>query len=381
MIPEGELVVRIAWDTQRVRAVNVVSTRPFAISRVLCGRTPADVVAMVPLLFSVCGQAQRAAAATALEAAGATETAGNGATDEFAVMLETVQEYLQRLLIDWPQIMGRNPVASPVAAARRQIAAVARPANGVPTLPGSGEAVAALVAIAAESVYGASPSQWLALDGADALQAWIRRGATLPAVLLGELIEQMPRLGCSDVAPMPSAGRDALIAAVLPAMSSEPGFACAPTWNGKPVETGALARMRSHPLVAALELRCGNAVVTRMVARLVELATLLQDLARGPGAQHGPPRVQGFALEPGEGLAAVQTGRGLLLHRARADAGHVTSYQIVAPTEWNFHPNGALARGLTGLAVGDEAALKYRAELAVQALDPCVASRIEIVHA
>ena len=78
------------------------------------------------------------------------------------------------------------------------------------------------------------------------------------------------------------------------------------------------------------------------------------------------------------GIAAVQTARGLLLHAVRLEDERVADYRIVAPTDWNFHPDGALARGLLGLEVEDATTLVQRAGLAVLALDPCVAFRIEV---
>ena len=65
------VVVRMAWDGQRVSRVNIESTRPFSASRIFIGRKPEEVVAIVPRLFSICGDAQTAAAASALTAAGA----------------------------------------------------------------------------------------------------------------------------------------------------------------------------------------------------------------------------------------------------------------------------------------------------------------------
>jgi len=53
----------------------------------------------------------------------------------------------------------------------------------------------------------------------------------------------------------------------------------------------------------------------------------------------------------------------------------------VAPTEWNFHPGGALASGLEGLEADDEQQLIRSTRLAVHALDPCVAYRVEVGHA
>jgi coenzyme F420-reducing hydrogenase alpha subunit len=127
--------------------------------------------------------------------------------------------------------------------------------------------------------------------------------------------------------------------------------------------------------------RFGNAVVTRIVARLTELALLIQELAATNARSGAPQRIQRMPLGDGEGLSAVETARGLLLHRAIVRDDRVVDYQIVAPTEWNFHPEGALVRGLEGSAVDDEHSLLRAAKLAVHALDPCVASRIEVGHA
>jgi hypothetical protein len=381
---EGELVVHLPWDGHHVQGASVRSSRPFAAARVLAGKRPAQVVETVPMLFSVCGGAQRAAAANALAASGAEEVASSRPSDELAIVLETVQEGFWRVLIDWPQAMARQTLATPVATARHQIAAAARGHDGALAWENAAamrELGVALGAIAAKSVYGMTPTEWLALGDIVALQAWLERRATLPAVLLEELLGQMPHLGRSDVVLMPPIALDGLIRAVVPAMTREPSFARAPTWEGVPVETGALARMRSQPLVAALGDRYGNSVATRMVARLAELATLLEELAKGPRGDATPSRVHAFALAAGEGLAAVQTARGLLLHRARVADGRVADYQIVAPTEWNFHPDGALVRGLDGLAADDVAAVEQCARLAVHALDPCVECRIEIGHA
>jgi hypothetical protein len=238
-----------------------------------------------------------------------------------------------------------------------------------------------LSGIAAESIFGMPVARWRELADADALFAWCADGRTIVAPMLARLISEEPTLGRSTIAPMPPAQREALVDIVVPALRADAAFAGAPLWAGSPVETGALARMRGDPLVAAVQRRFGNAVATRIVARLAELSTLMLELA---GSQTGPearPRVQAIPLGDGEGLAAVETARGLLLHRVRLQEERVIDYRIVAPTEWNFHPNGALPRGLEGLEVDDERQMLRAARLAVHALDPCVGSRIEVGHA
>jgi len=378
---EGEIVVRVAWDGHRVRDARIASTRPFAASRVLEGRTPAEVAATVPLLFNICGCAQRAAAAHALAAAGAQVDASGLARD---VALETVQEHFWRLLIDWPQTMRRPIDAASIADVRRQVGAVTGALDAMPARERTAalrELGEALSATAAQKIYGMSPAAWLTLGDADELAAWTDRGPTTPAQLLGLLLETMSRLGCSDVALMPPPLRETLMRTVAPAMARRAEFASAPTWEGTPVETGALARMRSQPLVAALAAREGNSVATRMTARLAELATLLVDLNAPQTVSRSTSPVQSVPLARDEGLGAVQTARGLLLHRVSLTEGRVADYQIVAPTEWNFHPDGALVRGLRTIVADDGEDLEQRMRLAVQALDPCVAFRIEVGHA
>ena len=378
---EAELVVHLGWDGHRVQDARVTSTRPFAASRVLEGRTPAEAAAMVPQLFSICGCAQRAAAVLALAGAGARVDAATAPID---VVLETVQEYFWRLLIDWPQTMHHPIDAASVSDVRRGIASHARARDGKPEHESAAalrELAETLSATAAQKIFGMSPAAWLTLGHTDALAAWTDGGATIPARLLGVLLDTLPELGRSDVALMPAPARDALMQAVVPAMTRQAKFTIAPTWDGSPVETGALARMRSQPLIAALVARDGNSVAARMTARLAELATLLVELCRPPSPDRPPFEIEAVNLGRDDGLGAVQTARGLLLHRVRLAEGRVARYQIVAPTEWNFHPDGALVRGLRKIVTDDRTTLEQATRLAVQALDPCVAFRIEVGHA
>jgi hypothetical protein len=381
---EGELTVRLAWDGRRVRQVTVRSTRPFAATRVLTGKTAAEAAATVPLLFSICGGAQGAAAAGALGAAGAAGLAAEGTTRDTRLLLESLQEGFWHLLIDWPNAVGSPTVTTPVAAARHRIASSARGPDGAVRWGNAAamrELGAGLSGLAAQAIFGMPPARWLEIADLAELGTWIARGATSPATLLGRALTETPTLGACDVALMPAPRTEALLRVIAPALRHDPEFVRAPTWAGTAAETGALARRRDHPLVAALAAQYGHAVVTRIVARMAELAMLLLELAGSAPQPDALPRVQLCPLDTDEGLAAVETARGLLLHRARLHNGRVADYQIVAPTEWNFHPEGALTRGLAGLAADDRPTLARHARLAVHALDPCVACQIEVGHA
>jgi Ni,Fe-hydrogenase I large subunit len=384
VVIEGELIVRLDCREQRVRRVTVRSTRPMVAARLLGGKSAVDAVAMVPKLFSVCAGAQGAAAAAALAAAGATECEADLPVRDREVMLESLQDAFWHLLIDWPNAMGSAPSSTPVAAARFEIAASTRTADGIPRLNDARtrrELGMRLSKIAAQAIFGMSPAAWLGLPDVEALRAWCAGRKTIPAVLLGQVLADEPALCRSAIPLMPPPQPDALRRVIVPALRNEPAFARAPTWAGAPVETGALARMRNDPLVMAVHEEFGNAVVTRIVARLAELAQLTLELEGTVGRSDGAPRIQNMQLDGDEGLAAVETARGLLLHRARVRDECVVDYQIVAPTEWNFHPGGALVRGLEGIESESEQSLIRSARLAVHALDPCVGFRVEVGHA
>jgi Ni,Fe-hydrogenase I large subunit len=373
MTLEGRIEVRLEWNGERVQNVTLRSTRPFAANRLLAGRTGAEAATTVPLLYSVCARAQGAAALGAVEAAeGRVATRDTIATREFAVVVEAIEEYLRRLLVDWPETMGRAAATAPVAAARRAITA----AGGSRT-----DLSRRLARLAEEHIYGEAPAAWLDRLGAASFKSWVRRSDTLPATLLADLLDSAPTLGASDVALMPSATASTLAEAVLPALRSRPDYERAPLWSGEPVETGALARMCAHPGLAEIRQSLGNCVATRMAARLAELASLVGTIDAPAMNEERGPWLEAFGPGSGEGVAAVQTARGLLLHRACVADGHVATYQIVAPTEWNFHPDGAAAQALLTLDADDAAVLEQRARLAVQALDPCVAFEIRVEDA
>jgi Ni,Fe-hydrogenase I large subunit len=82
-------------------------------------------------------------------------------------------------------------------------------------------------------------------------------------------------------------------------------------------------------------------------------------------------------VAPGRGRALVETARGLLMHEIVLDGERIADYFIVAPTEWNFHPQGPLAGWLMGRAANDRDTVQRLAARAVAALDPCVRWELE----
>ena len=65
----GRLDIDLTCRSGPSASARIASRRPQGVTRMFRGRRPAEVASLVPLVFSVCGMAQGAAAATACERA------------------------------------------------------------------------------------------------------------------------------------------------------------------------------------------------------------------------------------------------------------------------------------------------------------------------
>ncbi|MCU7812106.1 MAG: nickel-dependent hydrogenase large subunit, partial [Candidatus Thiodiazotropha sp. (ex Notomyrtea botanica)] len=125
-----------------------------------------------------------------------------------------------------------------------------------------------------------------------------------------------------------------------------------------------------------------SGLMTRMAARMLELSAIpgaLMDLLHKLIGEESVHQIEPIHGTKGVGLGIVEAARGRLAHRVSLADSVISRYQILAPTEWNFHPEGVVARGLLGLPAGDEAALRRQASLFINAVDPCVGYRLEFV--
>lgn len=347
MTPEGELRVALRAAGGRVSGCELSSSRPDIARLLLQGRRPDEVCAVLPRLFSICGVSQATAGALALQAAaggvpGAAALAQAGA----AVLAESLRVGAQRALLEWPRLLGERPAAEAVAALR------------------SGDAAALALAL-----FGQPAAAWLSLDPAPAFVAWVQAGTTGAARVLREALAAPAVVGL----PLLQADghEDELRAWAAAALDAPPG---PPQWQGRAAETGPWARLQHDAWLQALQQAGHPPAFLRLAARLRELACQL-------AGQPGKPLAGALPLAPGLGLGWVENTRGLLLHVARLGDDRVMRYLIVAPTDWNFHPQGALAQALLDAPAGDAGALQHRAAWEVASLDPCVACRVELSDA
>ena len=369
------------WDTLSGRYQlqpgtwpGIVGQRPVLgagrLGRLLQGQRGEQVGRTLSSVFTLCAHAHRRCAELALAAAQSPQAAPERPAPVL-LYLETARDHLRSIALDWPQRLpelgldaqrmdGLRGCPLPLAGAR--------PVNDEDV---AWQTLGALRTWLESAVLKQDALSWLQeCREPDALVSWCQAQGDrlLPARCLLEWHPMAHTLRpplraldvLSDDAPLQEAG----LRELGHALAQEDDFAQHPTWLGQPAETGAWTRLRHRQQDMA------RSAWTRMSARWVELVELAVADPQGAG-QGGAPLLASGALQLAEGqaLAWCEMARGLLLHWVKVDAaGAVQGYRVLAPTEWNFHPQGALAQAVAALPAD---ALSAARTLAA-AYDPCV---------
>ncbi len=339
------LAVELRWDGERVTEVILRSRRLVALPRVFEGQAPDRVIAAMPRLFALCGRAHRLAAALAL--------GGEAASSEarLAVEAERIREWLLQILLVWPTLVDGPPRSDAMRLASRlvQVLLTAVESRDV---AGARTALARLEALVAAEVLGEPPAVFAARDS-DALAEWVSRRRGRAAVVVAaappSTTETLPPLLESEDLPK-----------VVAALDGDAGwdFVARPQLDGRCRRTGVIfAGSGALPVLGRI-----------LLARLRRLAVALAEWDSHSSA----------VVSASEGWACVDTARGWLVHRAALEAGRVVRYRILAPTEWNCHPQGVAARLLRGLQADDAARLRRSARWVLTAVDPCIAAEVRV---
>ncbi|MCL2297552.1 MAG: hypothetical protein FWC38_06865 [Proteobacteria bacterium] len=374
-----ELMLTLTTDGERVRAIDVRLPR-FDATALLAQKQASAAITLLPSVFSICAQAQAAAAAGATSAArGQPLSATRIAAHTLAVKIESVQESLRSLCLGLPETLlprqsaqGAALIADFSQVWRDSTAFLARLQKALCSdVHDEASAFAALTQEAkpiaqawdhfcARHVHGVSVLNWQGEENGasnDALPVmrWFR-----------QMAEDVPTLGKTALSPLPLAmfRADKL------------------SWRAlvhAPYDASAWWRVEQDLRMEQVAAHFGNSAAARLWARLVDVARTLSGLL-DTATEEGRPWIRIHSLGDGDGMAEVECARGVLVHRARLAAQNVIAYDLCAPTDWNLHRDGALAT-LIGLSATDVARLRTHATWLVQMLDPCVAFDIEVVHA
>lgn len=387
---EGRLQIDLRRRSDGSGEAKINSSRPMGLARAFRGKRIEEAVQLLPLLYSVCGLAQGVAAAEACERAlGLEVSPRTSAARQLLVLAEAAREHLIRATGQSQVSPGDRPddgnrlslmrafekLRLAIDPSRRALSVGADASLDVPIVMA---AIDNLTAFIEERVLGESAEEFLRRRTAGDLDLWRRQRMTPAQILADDVIER-------DWQSAGDAGTRFLTEIddreILELLLDEGGdeFARSPVWEGAPHETSTLGRQRHAPLVRDLVAEHGNGLLTRLGARLVELARLPDIMRRlCTGAEESSePWVRSSSPASRRGLAHVEAARGRLIHGVERNGDTIAAYAILAPTEWNFHPEGAGRDALARIA-SEPSDVGALANLFIATLDPCVAFDVRV---
>jgi hypothetical protein len=332
----------------------ITGGRPELASRTAVGALADELPQRLGALFALCAMPHRLAASRAVDAALGRAPAADMAQ---ALRLSQAREQILRIAHDWPRLLPGAPACIDAPLQLR----------ACPLWRSELDAAAQLAALPAwleHKWLGMAPAAWLRhheQDPAGWARRWCKGAAGIAAAVLhSQCRDDAPRTPGATALTL-LAETDTHMPRLARQMLAEPGFCSRPHWQGAVPDTGPWSRA-ADPLPPQ-----GQGTWPRLQSRLVDLLRLA-----APGGERW--LAQG-ALPVGAntGVAWVEMARGLLVHAVQLEPGaagpRVAACRVLAPTEWNFHPEGTLARALGELQGAGAADAARR--LAV-AYDPCV---------
>lgn len=341
------------------------------LGHLLRGQPGHFVVNLLGNLLTLCAHAQRRTARLALWSAERQVRASAEPGATVLLQLETTRDHLRCMALDWPRRLEGSADSNSLRwldACPLQLASPAHP----PAPEVAAQHLERLQAWLEAHILQMPVSVWLhTYRDPAAFAAWCnapaQRAKPLQCLLAWQTTAQQlqPSARTLDLLDTDATRQDKHLQAVARDLQQSPEFAQLPHWEGACAETGVWSRLR-HRQDAATP----HTALDRLQARWLELL----ELARA-GGNGGAPLLQYGALPLGDGqaIAWCEMARGLLLHWVQLDGQQrVQDYRVLAPTEWNFHPDGALAQVVSQLERNDIGA----ANCLATAYDPCVEYRI-----
>ena len=386
---EGQIKIDLLANSGKGPNVKTTASRPLQASRVLIGKSPEEALAIIPLLFSICGIAQTRAAQLSMHTGMAWRTDNIVESHrDMLVLVETAKEHLLRVFLEWPGLFGIEPadidltylaqlVNNFKTALFKQGAAFTAQSKAAIVPQTASGLIEKLEQFLVDHVFGMTLQDWQKITELQDLKNWSTQCESIAAQTTAIIYQRdWAGQGLTDCKYLPPLNPDNLFEKF--AAINADTFIAEPQWQGECQETGALARQYGHPLIRSLHSQFQTSLITRWLARLVELAGIPRRLRQLLQLTGNEIPVSIVASTGRRGLAQVEAARGRLIHCVEIEQGVINNYQILAPTEWNFHPQGLIAQALKRLVCDDKEELEQLACLVINAVDPCVGFQLKI---
>ena len=350
------------------RPFNLLSTRPDWAERLTHGKSAAAAPDLLAAVFNLCGQSHRLCATLALQAASGDTSPLNDAARR-QLHSETRREHLRRITLDWPLQLAasadqQTAFQQAALASYQALQARNRPAPEDAALPDWLET----------QWLGLPARQWLTRWD-EAPHDWLRHWCASTPGWLPELLAHAQSASDSPMAaprPLQVHAAPHALMALAGQLQASAAFTRQPHWQQQSAETGPWTRLNQpHP-------ETFNTAWLRLGARLAELVRLSLPEDGDDSGHSSAQWLQSGSLSIGEnaGLAWVEMARGLLIHFIQTDCpgagAKIRLCRVLAPTEWNFHPEGAVAQQLETLPARLTPDNAQHVRALMTAFDPCV---------
>jgi Ni,Fe-hydrogenase I large subunit len=123
-------------------------------------------------------------------------------------------------------------------------------------------------------------------------------------------------------------------------------------YRGRLYEVGPLARamVSKEPIVKSLHKRYKDSILTRIFARVHEVATLLREnkkLLQNLSLQEPSCTIdREVKVTDFDGTGVVEAARGSLIHKTSVREGVIDKYEIIVPTQWNLSHGDEESHGI-----------------------------------
>jgi len=385
---EGEILINVEAELGEVRSVVITSSRLLHITQLLEGKSIISATDLINRTYSLCNTAHRLSLLRLLDSTALIELSNNELSAyQLLLDLETVKEHCFSIFTKWHQGFGNNidPSFIDILKTLKQISAMlfssADPLSLVDkellAFNSIDNFLSKLDGQLNRSLIGNQADHVGALTDIDNFDKWLGNSNSNCANFLNYLkIFGFSGLGDTEACHLAD-----LNLQKIGVLMQDVNFIKQPVYQNTVFETTPFSRQNKHQLIGQLMIRHGNGLFTRSVAQLLEVFGLLHNIRHnyaGIKSERISHKIRDFDSEL-NAIVHLEAARGRLFHQVTLRENMIKSYQILAPTEWNFHPKGVLYRMIGSINYNDKEDLVNKIKLLVNAIDPCVGYRLEVV--
>ena len=381
MLTDGKISICIDIQNNAIGDVQITSSRPLNIPILFANKPVVYVENIINTIYQLCNTAHRFAFLSLLDKSGVITLSDNEILAyKMLLNLENLKEHCFSMMTKWTLDNSHFPKMALILQNIDAIKKALCPSGDALSLQTKqlqdGTNIQPLIAKLTSTIQDIF-CDIDNLTNVKELDKWRINSASIGAQFLEYLMQaNYASLGNETSKHLPP-----LTALQMSALLEDESIIKTPTYLGQTYENTSFSKLASHPLITKLQNIYGTGIFTRSTARILEVLALLRSLNHNYISLKKQDLSYTFSAQKSQtNTTAIDVSRGRLIHKMHFEGEQIMSYQILAPTEWNFHPRGILYDMIKNLSHTDEASLRKQIELLVAAIDPCVGYELEITE-